>query len=156
MPLRPLFDERFRVGADLMYIRRFGQSLRLEVGDRILDHFGGPKGSDPWAGYLVQAGCVTEKARPLTEEDLLAFPQLLKLTKEMFPDFQTAPGLLQRQGIIRYKRFRPPSDVAILPRPYPPPKPGDNFLKFLPDDPEYPQLDAWWHAVVPGGECGKE
>jgi hypothetical protein len=139
-----------------MYIRRFHQSLRLEMGDRILDHFGGPKGSDLWAGYIVQAGYVTEKARHLIQSDLSIFPELFRLTIEMFPDFQKEPGLLERQGIIRYRRFRPPLGVSILPRPYLPPKPGNNFLKFLPSDPEYNQLNSWWHAVVRRGQYGRK
>jgi len=156
VPLRPLFDERFRVGADLMYVNRFQDASALELGDRIVDHFGGPSGSDPWAQYIVQAGCVTERARPLSQKDLGEYPELFRLTIQMFPHFQTAPGLLERQGIIKYQRFRPPPGVALLPRPYQQPRPGDNFKRFVPGDPEYPQIDAWWYAVVPRGECGKE
>lgn len=156
VPLRPLFDERFRVGADLMYVKRFRQATALDVGDRIVDHFGGPLGSDPWAQHVVQAGCVIERARPLTQKDLAQYPELFRLTIEMFPRFQTAPGLLERQGIIGYRRFRPPPGVALLPIPYQPPMRGNNFKRFSPGDPEYPQLDAWWHAVVPQGQCGKE
>jgi hypothetical protein len=156
VPLRPLFDERFRVGADLMYENRFQDASALEVGDRIVDHFGGPLGSDVWAQHVVQAGCVTKKARPLSQKVLVEYQRLFELTKQMFPPFQTAPGLLERQGIIRYRQFRPPLGVSPLPRPYRQPRSGDNFKRFSPDDPEYPQLDAWWHAVVPRGECGKE
>ncbi|HAZ32181.1 MAG TPA: hypothetical protein DCY61_05770 [Dehalococcoidia bacterium] len=156
VPLRPLFDQRFRDGADLMYVNRFQNASALEVGDRIVDHFGGPSGSDPWAQHIVQAGCVIEKARPLNQGDLEKYPMLFCLTIEMFPYFQTAPGLLERQGIIKYRQFRPPPGVVLLPRPYRQPRPGDNFKRFIPGNPEYPQLDAWWHAVVPRGQCGKE
>lgn len=156
VPLRPLFDERFRVGADLMYVKRFQEFSDLEVGDRIVDHFGGPSRSDPWAQYVVQAGCVTEKARHLNHADLGEYAELVRLTKEMFPHFQIDSGLFERQGIIKYRRFRPPLGVAILPRPYEQPRPGNNKKKFVPNDPEYPQLNAWWHAVVPRGQCGKE
>ena len=154
--LRPLIDERARVGADLMYINRFQDAKALETGDRIVVHFGGPSGSAPYAQHLVQAGCVTEKARPLNQRDLQKFGTLLTLTVEMFPHFQTAPGLLERQGIIQYHLFSPPPDVRPLPRPYPQPMLGMNFKQLLPGDPEYPQVDAWWHAVVPRGQCGKE
>ena len=154
--LRPLVDERLRVGADMMYIRRFQDAKKMAKGDRLVIHFGGPKGSDPWAQHLVQAGCVKEPARNLNQRDVQEFRTLLDLTCKMFPDFQTAQGLLERQGIIFYQLFNPPPGIRILPRPYPQPRAGDNFKHFLPEDPEYPQIDAWWHAVVPIGQCGKE
>lgn len=147
--LRPLFDERFAVGADLMYTNRFQDALALECGDRIVDHFGGPSGSDPWAQCVVQAGYVIEKARPLRQGDLEEYRRLFLLTKEMFPHFQSEAGLLERQGIMKFLRFRPPTGVHPLPRPYRQPMPGDNFKRFAPGDPEYPQLDRWWRAVVP-------
>jgi hypothetical protein len=154
--LRPLFNERARVSADMMYPRRFSQATAMAKGDRVVIHFGGPKGSDPWAGCLVQAGCVKEPPRNLNQQDAQEFKPLLDLTCEMFPYFQTDPGLFERQGIIFYQLFNPPPGVRILPRPYPPPMPGMNFKRFLPEDPEYQQIDAWWHAVVPRGQCGKE
>jgi len=156
VPLRPLMEERFRVGADLMYTRRFQKAIALQVGDRKLSFFGGPSGSNPDAQHLVYAGCVTQKARPLEQADLKDYPELFRLTIEMFPHFQTAPGLLERQGIIKYQLFRPPPGVMPLPRPFQQPRPGDNFKRFVPSDPEYPQLDDWWHAVVPRGQCGNE
>jgi hypothetical protein len=156
LSLRPLVNERFRVGADMMYIRRFGQAMRLAKGDRVVINFGGPSGSDRHAGYIIQAGCVKEVARHLREQDRQDFALLLKLTCEMFPHFQTEPGLFERQGIIRYDLFNPPPDVQPLPRPFPPPMPGMNFIPLLPGDPEYSQLDRWWNAVVLRGQCGKE
>ena len=156
VPLRPLIDERARVGADLMYSKRFQYARALVEGDRVVVHFGGPSGSDPLAQHLVQAGCVIEVARPLNQRDLQQFGTLLKLTIEMFPHFQTTPGLLERQGIIRYRLFSPPPGVRPLPRPYLQPMPGMNFKRLLPEDPEYPQVDAWWGAVVPSDHCGKE
>jgi hypothetical protein len=158
VPLKPLADERARVGAELMYIRRFRQALALSKGDRVVIHFGGPRGSDPFAGHLVRAGCVEEPARPLTQSDARdpGLKRLLDLTIQMFPDFQTAPGLFERQGIIRYRLFDPPPGVSPLPRPFPPPRPGMNFIRLMPEDPEYQVVDPWWHAVVPRGCCGKE
>lgn len=154
--LRPLFDERGRVGADMMYMRRFGQATKMAKGDRVVIHYGGPQRSDIYAQHLVQAGCVKEPARNLTQQDAHKYKTLLDLTCEMFPYFQTDQGLLERQGIIFYQLFNPPPGVRILPIPFPPPMPGMNFKSFLPDDPEYQQIDAWWHAVVPRGQCGKE
>lgn len=152
VPLKPLFDERYRIQADLMYTNRFEDASVLEVGDRILDHFGGPSGSHPWAQHIVQAGRVIEKARRLRQGDLEQYRELFHLTKQMFPHFQEEPGLLERQGIVRFIRFRPPPGVPPLPRPYRQPMPGDNFKKFTPTDPEYRQLDTWWHTVVSAGE----
>ncbi len=156
VPLRPLVEERFRVGADLMYVNRFQDAKALQVGDRIEILFGGPSGSDPYAQHLVQAGCVTERARPLNQADLEEYQELFSLAMKMFPHLQTAPGLLERQGIIKYQLFRPPPGVMPLPRPFQQARQGDNFKRFVLGDPEYPQLDAWWHTVVPRGQCGKE
>ena len=156
VPLRPLFDERTRVGADMMYMRRFGQAKAMSVGDRVVIHFGGPKRTDRYAQYLVQAGCVMERARPITQQDAQNLKTLLDLTCEMFPDFQRAPGLLERQGIIFYHLFSPPPGIGPLPRPYPQPKAGDNFIRLLPERPEYPQVDSWWRKVVPKSYCGND
>jgi len=156
VPLRPLYDERIRVGADMMYIRRFNQAKAISVGDRVVIHFGGPKASDPLAQYLVQAGCVKEQARLITQKDAQNFKTLLDLTCEMFPHFQTMPGLLERQGIIFYNFFSPPADIGPLPIPYPSPMPGNNFIKLLPGCPEYPLIDSWWRRVVTKGYCGNE
>ena len=154
-PLRPIFNERTRMGADMMYIRRFGQSKAMAQGDRVVIHFGGPRGSDPYAQYLVQAGYVTETARPLNLQDVQNFRTLLNLTCEGFPHFQTDVRLLPLQGIIRYQLFEPPAGVRPLPRPYPPPKPGQNFIRLTPEHPAYPQIDSWWHQVVPKGHTAK-
>ena len=154
LSLRPLYNERIRVGADMMYLRRFSQAKGMSVGDRVIVQYGGPKGSDPLAQYLVQAGCVEEAARNLTQRDAEKYKTLLGLTCEMFPEFQTAPGLFERQGIIKYRLFTPPPNVTPLFRPYPQPMPGDNFKQFLPGSPEHPLLDDWWRNVVPKGECG--
>jgi hypothetical protein len=156
LSLRPLYNERVRVAADMMYIRRFSQARGMSVGDRVVVQFGGPKGSDPLAQYLVQAGCVEEEARNLNQGDAEKYKMLLDLTIEMFPEFQTAPGLFERQGIIKYRLFSLPRNVSPIFRPYPQLMPGDNFKQFVPGDPEYPLLDEWWHRVVPKGQCGKE
>lgn len=146
--LRPLFTERTNVGADMMYPRRFAQSKAMQNGDRIAIHFGGPRGSDAFAQHLVQAGYVKEPARPLNQEDIRQHSLLVELTKVVFPFFQTDPSLLARQGIIFYQLFEPPENIGPLPRPYLPPKVGDNFIKLMPGDPVYNQVDNWWRSVV--------
>ncbi len=153
-PLRLLFDERTRVGADMMYIRRFGQARAMAVGDRVVIHFGGPRGSDPYAQYIVQAGCVKEAAMPITQQDAQNLRALLDFTHQGFPHFQTDMPLLGQQGIIFYHLFSPPPGVETLPRPYPPPKRGDNFIRLLPEHLAYPQIDSWWRKIVPKGHCG--
>lgn len=146
--LRPLFAERTKVGADMMDPRRFAQSKAMKTGDRIAIHFGGPRGSDILAQHLVQAGYVKEAARPLTQEDIRQYSLLVNLTKQAFPFFQTDPSLLERQGIVFYQLFEPPEQIGPLPRPYLPPKLGDNFIKLVPSDPVYRQVNNWWRSVV--------
>ena len=149
VPLRPLFDERFRLGVDLMYVNSNKEANALNVGDCIVDYFGGPPESDPWAQHIVQAGYVIERARHLHQEDLTEYPELFRLTIQMFVNFQIVPVLLERQGIIKYRRFRSPPSVVPLPWSNLQFRPGDNFKKLEPFDPEYHQLDTWWHAIVP-------
>lgn len=146
--LRPLLNERTNVGADMMYPRRFAQSKAMKNGDRIAVHFGGPRGSDALAQHLVQAGYVKETARPLNQEDIRRYSLLTELTKAAFPFFQMDPSLLARQGIIFYQLFEPTEQVGPLPRPYLPPKVGDNFIKLIPGDPVYHQVNNWWCNVV--------
>ncbi len=146
--LRPLFTERSNVGADMMYPRRFAQSKAMKKGDRIAIHFGGPRGSDAFAQHLVQAGYVKEPARPLNQEDIRQYSLLAELTKGAFLFFQTDPSLLARQGIIFYQLFEPSDNIRPLPRPYLPPKVGDNFIKLVPGDPAYNQVNNWWCSVV--------
>jgi hypothetical protein len=155
LSLRPLNDERFRVGADIMYLRRFGQAQKMKAGDRVVIQFGGPKGSDPLAGYLFLAGFVDQEARNLTPQDKTKYKRLIELTVEMFPEIQLSPGLWERQGIIGYRLFSLSPDMLPIFRPYPQLKPGDNFKKFLPETPEFPILDEWWRKVVPNSESKK-
>lgn len=153
-PLGPIMEERLRLGVDMMYVNRFEEAKALPLGGRVVWHFGGPRGSDRRAQYLVGAGCVQESARPLTQEDTRRFRHLLDLTKEGFPHFQIESPLLERQGIMTFEIFQPLPDAGFLPRPFLPPKPGQNFLQMRPSAPEYGQIDGWWRKVVPKGHCG--
>jgi hypothetical protein len=152
-PLGPIMEERLRLGVDMMYMNRFQEAKALRAGARVVWHFGGPRGSDRRAQYLVAAGCVKEPARPLTQEDARRFRHLFDLTKDGFPFWQVESPLLERQGIMTYDIFEASPDVELLPRPYQPPKPGQNFIPLGPSAPEFGQVDAWWHRVV-RGRCG--
>lgn len=153
--LYPIFQERSRVGADMMYPRHFAQARALAQRDRVVVHFGGPAGSNPYAQHLVLAGCVRNVARSLHQQDAQMFPNLFFLAAQGFPFFPQSPSALTgEEGIIFYELYDPPPSVRPLPRPYPPPKRGDNFKpKLVPDDFIYQVVDAWWHSIVPKGCC---
>ena len=157
--LRNIFEVRDRLRADVMYDTRRKQALAMQVWDRIVVHFGGPKGSDPWAQHLIRAGCVKQGARNLSPQDEKGtLGELFSLTRQMFPFGEIT-------GVMFYEWFAPPPEVGPLPRPYQAPKPGKNFIELSPSHPAYAdreayreayrKVDEWWRRVVPRGHCGR-
>lgn len=143
--LEYIFNLRDALMADVMYENRHNEALAMQVGDRIVVHFGGPRYSHSLSQHLVRAGYVKEKARAITpadESDPKLRP-LIALTRAMF-----TYGPIT--GIIFYQWW-PPKEVGTLPRPYPPPKPGTNFIQLLPGNSAYDKVDEWWRKVVPRG-----
>ena len=147
--LAKIFEVRDHLRSDVMRETRHEQAKALQVGDRMVAHFGGPVGTHPWAQHLVRAGCVKEAARSLTAQDEDgALAKLISLTRQTFPFGQLT-------GTIVYDWYAPPSEVGPLPRPYRAPKPGNNFICLSPDHPAYRQVDEWWRRVVTRGRCGQ-
>ena len=148
VPLRPLVDERFEVGADMLYPKRFKQALDISAGDRLVFHFGGPSGSDHQAQHFVRAGCL-KNVRPITQQDTQHYGNLLRLIRQMFPKFKIHP----EHGIMFFDSFPPPPNIGILRRPCRQPNQGNNFIALLPTHAGYKETDEWWRKVVPKGCC---
>ena len=72
-----------------------------------------------------------------------------RLTSLGFPDFSyTYNG---QEGIIRYRWTERPMGVCPLPRCNRHPGQSDNFIRLVPGDQGFADVDRWWEVVAIGG-----